>query len=132
MYVDNHVQDQNNGINIMVVAGAVVAIIAGIVYDNMQQFNQTVYVRNVYLYVILAILLTALMDLLMQYYGVVPSENYTMVALVGALFILCAFSMTSNKNVILRHVFYGLFIMAFGFMLYPEFLLFEQQGICRL
>lgn len=120
IYNYNTNTDTNYNYDIMIIIAAIIALIGAIVYNNNRTLNNTVYIQNTYLYVVLAIMLSALVIVLLEKIKFEPSNGLFLASFCIALIIICAYAFTSKESIVLRHIYYLLFAIAFGIMLYPQ------------
>lgn len=128
----SNVKSDTNKIAIGVIVAAVFAIVIAIANNNSKPLTKPLYVSNTYLYVILAILLTSLTFVLMESFRVDIDGNassYLLCAFCFTILLIFAFVFTSQQQYVLRHIYYILFAIAIGVMLYPQYVVSKDQGI---
>jgi FtsH-binding integral membrane protein len=128
--MNNYTYNNNGEINPNYSLAAVliaIFVIMGIVANNLRSpMTSRMFVTNVYLYIILAILLTALTFIFMERLKISVDSTSVMYctwgALIVAIIIIFAFALSPREYVITTHIYYAIFAVAMGVLLYPEYM----------
>lgn len=117
---------------IYTVIGAIIALIIALVNNYHKKLTTNLYVTNMYIYIMLGILLTALTVLLMEIMKFNSNNfnmSYQICTFLIALLIICTFAFTSIQNVLFRHVLFTLFAIVIGIMTFPIYQDSIKSGI---
>lgn len=122
----------NTNYSIAAVLIAIIAIIATISYNLQHPITQKAFITNIYLYVILAILLTALTFIFMERLKISLDPTsimyYSWGAFIVAIIIIFAFAFTPRDNIITTHIYFAIFAISLGVMLYPEYMQTKENN----
>lgn len=88
--------------------------------------KQINYVKNTYLYVCIALVI---LTLSVYYLDTKKTEVYSNQLVIFIFGILCIISIYSIDNKIINHIFWVLFIVSMGYMLYPLYKEYKKSGI---
>jgi FtsH-binding integral membrane protein len=117
------------------IAGILLAIliIIGFISSNLKHpFTTKQFITNIYLYIILAILLTALTFVFMEKLKISVDSSSTMYctwgAAIMAIIIIFAFAITPRENIISTHTYFLIFAIAMGILVYPEYMVSKENN----
>lgn len=88
--------------------------------------KQNTYIKNTYLYVCIALVILALS---VYYLDTKKTEENTNQMIVFIFGLLCIISIYSIENKLINHIFWVLFIVSMGYMLYPLYKEYKKTGI---
>ena len=111
---------------LLVFIGVVFGIANSAIKDKKFICNR--YILNTYLYIILTINIIALQVLIMRYFNIDFNVNYFIIIGIFLLIVACiiALNKIDPRKIILKHFVWLIFILLFGLLFYPMYLVYSN------